>query len=76
VRDIVLAILVHMTGQDPKAYGYNLLAPDPETIYRVYTFGFLEDKERDAAFAKWNKWAASHQAELHPAPAKKTTASK
>ncbi len=60
VRDVILAMLIYMTGQDPKDFGYKLLAPDPDTIYRIYTFGFLSDAERDKAFKKWNDWYSAH----------------
>lgn len=60
VRDIVLAMLIRMTGQDPKEYGFKLLVPDPDTIYRIYTFGFLSDEERDQTLDKWHKWYSTH----------------
>jgi hypothetical protein len=53
VRDAVLAMAIRLHGEDPAAYGYKLLEADEKTVYRIYTLGFLEDAERDAAFAKW-----------------------
>lgn len=53
VRDVALAIILHMTGRDPAKYGFKLLRENPETLYYVYTFGFIEDEEREAAHAKW-----------------------
>ena len=63
VRDIVLAMLVRVTGQDPQDYGFKLLQDDPVTIYRMYSFGFVENKERDAALAKWKAWRAGQKAD-------------
>ena len=42
-----------MMGRDPAKYGFKLLRENPETLYYVYTFGFIEDEEREAAHAKW-----------------------
>jgi hypothetical protein len=53
VRDVALVVLLHMTGKDPRDYGFTLLKENPETLYYVYTFGFKDDEEREAAHAKW-----------------------
>ena len=53
VRDAALAVLLHLTGKDPAKFGFKLLRENPETLYYVYTFGFIDDKEREAAHAKW-----------------------
>jgi len=53
VRDAALAVLLRMTGKDPGKFGFKLLQENPETLYYVYTFGFIDDKEREAAHAKW-----------------------
>jgi len=53
VRDVALVILLRLLGKDPAQYGFKLLRESPDTLYYVYTFGFIEDKERDAAHAKW-----------------------
>jgi len=53
VRDAALVVLLRLTGKDPKKYGFRLLKEHPETLYYVYTFGFVNDKEREAAHAKW-----------------------
>ncbi len=61
VRDAVLAMIIHLHGEDPADFGFKLLQPDEITIYRVYTMGFLEDAERDAAQAKWKAFVAARQ---------------
>ncbi len=53
VRDVVLAMLIRLHGEDPSAYGFKLLQADEQMIYKVYTMGFLKDSQREAAFAKW-----------------------
>ncbi len=55
VRDVALAIILHMTGRDPAKYGFKLLRENPETLYYIYTFGFIEEEEREAAHAKWSE---------------------
>jgi hypothetical protein len=57
VRDVALAILVHLTKQDHKEYGFDLLRPDPKGLYYVYTMGFPEDALREKALAKWQEWS-------------------
>jgi hypothetical protein len=59
IRDIVLAMLVRLTGQSHKDYGYDLLLENPTTLYHIYTFGFPEPAQRDKALAKWEAWKAA-----------------
>lgn len=65
VRDVVLAMLIRATGQNPESFGYDLLEPAPETLYCIWTFGFLEDTKRTAALTKWESWRKAHGAEFH-----------
>jgi hypothetical protein len=53
VRDAALVVILRLQGKDPKEHGFKLLRDNPETLYYVYTFGFIEDEEREAAHAKW-----------------------
>ena len=53
VRDVALVVLLRMTGRDPGEYGFKLLKENPETLYYTYTFGFIDNEEREAAHAKW-----------------------
>jgi len=53
VRDVALVMLLHMNGKDPAEYGFKLLRENKETLYYVYTFGFIDEKERKAVHAKW-----------------------
>jgi len=57
VRDVALAVLIHLTKQDHKSYGFDLLRPDPKGMYYVYTMGFPDDAKRDKALAKWHQWS-------------------
>jgi hypothetical protein len=53
VRDVALVVTLRLLGKDPDRFGFNLLRESPETLYYVYTFGFINDDEREAAHAKW-----------------------
>jgi hypothetical protein len=53
VRDVALVVLLHLSGKDPKQYGFKLLQENPETLYHSYSCGFVDDEEREAAHAKW-----------------------
>lgn len=55
IRDIMLVMLLHVSDQNPRQYGFNLLQPNPTTMYHIYTFGFVDDTERAAAFDKYSK---------------------
>jgi hypothetical protein len=61
IRDVALVMLLRMTEQEPKDYGFNLLQPTPITVYQIYSFGFPEQADRDAALGKWNAWAAAQK---------------
>ena len=56
VRDVVLALLIHLTKQDHKEYGFELLRTSPTTLFHTYTCGFTKEEKREAAQAKWNTW--------------------
>ena len=56
VRDVILALLIHMTKQDHKDYGFELLRTTPTTLFHTYTCGFTKEEKREAAQAKWTSW--------------------
>ena len=56
VRDVILALLIHMTKQDHKDYGFELLRTTPTTLFQTYTCGFAKEEKREAAQAKWKTW--------------------
>ncbi len=63
VRDAALAMTIRLHGEDPEAYGFKLLLPDEQTVYKLYSLGFLEDAERDSAFANWKARVKVREAE-------------
>lgn len=60
IRDVALAVTIHLAGQDPANFGFELLRKDPNGLFYVYTLGFPADEQRDAAFAHWRAWSAEH----------------
>lgn len=61
VRDVALVMLLEMTGQDHKAYGFELLQRNPPTVFHGHTCGFVDEEKRDAAHKKWNQWQQDKQ---------------
>lgn len=59
VRDVALAMLVHLTKQEIKDYGFEKAQPNPQFIYMPNSLGFIDDKAREAALKKWDTWKAS-----------------
>jgi hypothetical protein len=57
VRDVMLAMLLRMRKRDPAQCGFELLDPFPETLYRIWTFGFLRQQDREDVFARWRQLA-------------------
>ena len=54
-RDLALAAMIHLAGQDPKDYGYEFLQPSDSTLYVVASVGFKDSDKREAAFKKWRE---------------------
>jgi len=57
VRDVALAVAIHLTNQSHNDYGFELLQKYEMTLFHVYTCGFVEAAKREAAFAQWNSWS-------------------
>ena len=58
IRDVALAALLHMTGQDLKEYGYDSAQEYGPTVFQVGTLGFADAATREAALKKWSESAA------------------
>lgn len=58
IRDVALAMLVHLTGQDLKEYGYQRAAKHPKFAYHLNSLNFPDDAARQKALAKWKTWRA------------------
>ncbi len=60
VRDIALAVSVHITKQNLREYGYVAAQPNSMLLFQVTTLFFNDGKLRDAALKKWAQWRAEH----------------
>lgn len=49
VRDVAMAISLHLAGHDPRQVGFVVLEADPLTIYREFSMGFEDDESRERA---------------------------
>jgi hypothetical protein len=59
VRDVALAALVHLSGQDTKAYGFDESLPHHEIVFQPGKYGFANSAKRNLAHKKWSDWQAS-----------------
>jgi hypothetical protein len=62
VRDVALAMLVRLTKQSEKDYGFAVAKINqPFLMNQANYLGFSTEKERDAALAKWKAWKAARK---------------
>ena len=60
IRDVALAILLHMTDQNLREYGFPSAQPYGETAFQEGALGFADPAAREAALRKWARWRADH----------------
>ena len=56
VRDLALAVALHLTARDHEEYGYAALRKNAQLLFAPNTVGFRNETERAAAFTKWKVW--------------------
>ncbi len=63
VRDVALATLVQLTGQDHKEYGFDRIQKHQRSLFQPQTLGFEKEdtKGRDEGLAKWERWKAGRE---------------
>ena len=62
VRDAALAMLVRLTKQSHKDYGFAVSRTNNEQLLMYANFlGSNSDEHRDKALKKWSEWKADHQ---------------
>lgn len=62
LRDIILAMLIHLHGLDHADFGFGKVQPNPLTVYAPYSLGFASEEMREQAHAKWQAYAKKLQA--------------
>jgi hypothetical protein len=60
IRDVALATMLRLTGQEPVAYGYLHVRPHPQSVFDPTSLGMESDDGRDAAAEKWRAWRVEH----------------
>ncbi len=56
VRDVALAVTIHLYGQDPKRFGFAELQPNPQLVYQPTSLGFSNPTARNLAFSRWKEF--------------------
>jgi hypothetical protein len=59
LRDVALAMLVHLTGQEHRSYGFVFSKDYGHLKFYPNFLGFRDDGERTKAFARWKEWKAT-----------------
>ncbi len=60
LRDVVLAVLIHLTGQDHKQYGFSRISKNAQTLFTTNTLGFDDAEQRKKALERWADWRKNH----------------
>jgi HEAT repeat protein len=76
IRDVALAMCVHLTGQSLKDYGFEILATQQTLLFSPYYCGFSDPAQRDAAHKKWKEWKATGKSEVTVPPGRPAAPSK
>ncbi|NIO33472.1 MAG: hypothetical protein GTO26_00455 [Planctomycetales bacterium] len=59
VRDVALAVIIHLSGEKPQDYGYTTIQQDPIRLFRSNTMRFSSDAKRAAALKTWQERLAA-----------------
>ena len=60
IRDVALAVALHLTGQIPRDYGAPRVEPNPQGYFQVAAVAFPTPAARDEALKLWQAWRAAH----------------
>jgi hypothetical protein len=61
IKDVALGMLVHLTGQSHKDYGFSFLAEQPALLWAPNYLGFSTQQQREAAHKKWKDWVVAQK---------------
>jgi hypothetical protein len=62
-RDIALAAIIHLSGEDPKQFGFAQLRTNPLYVFVTTTIGFASERERLATRQKWDDFCRRSKSE-------------
>jgi len=60
VRDVALAVLLHLTVQAAGDYGAARVEPNPQAYFQVPAIAFADPANREPAMRHWQAWRAEH----------------
>ena len=60
IRDLALVMLLRMTKQSAKDYGFTGTEEDTQWVYTPGSHRFRPRTKRETAFKKWAEWSAAH----------------
>ena len=66
LRDVALAVMVHLSGQQLSDYGYRSVTTRPDQLFLPSSLAFYDDEQRDAALAKWKAWSSRNRPDPDP----------
>ncbi len=55
LKDVALVAVLHLSGENPKEFGYPRISTDPNFLYNIRSIGFTTPEQREQAFQKWEK---------------------
>ncbi|WP_020468435.1 hypothetical protein [Zavarzinella formosa] len=53
LQDVALANIIHLSGKNPKDYGFKMWNVYPNQLIQYHQLGFSSEDDRKAAFKKW-----------------------
>lgn len=53
ITDVALANIIHLSGKNPKDYGFSMWNVYPNQLIQYHQLGFPNDEERKKALTKW-----------------------
>ncbi len=62
IRDVTLAVMIHLSGQKPADFGFERIQPNATILFNTATLGFSDPSLREAAFSKWRAWRTAQAA--------------
>lgn len=63
VRDVALAVLVHLSGQSLVEYGFVHVRMHPSCLFIADSLGFNDPAARARACERWREWSDRHRAD-------------
>ena len=60
MRDVALAVVIHLTDQQPKDFGAVAAQSSPQSFFQVPALGFTDEAQRNEALKRWSEWRAAH----------------